>query len=47
METYGHYEFETLLKDEDNKQCFDCGICFILIKNFQFFFQENLITNAV
>ena len=25
MQTYGHYEFEDLLKDEENKNCFDCG----------------------
>lgn len=26
METYGHYEFENLLKEAENKECFDCGI---------------------
>ncbi len=26
METYGHYEFENLLKENQNKECFDCGI---------------------
>jgi hypothetical protein len=25
MQTYGHYEFEILLKDEENLACFDCG----------------------
>jgi hypothetical protein len=25
MQTYGHYEFEDLLKDEENLSCFDCG----------------------
>jgi hypothetical protein len=24
MQTYGHYEFEELLKDEENLSCFDC-----------------------
>lgn len=25
METYGHYEFESLLREEENHNCFDCG----------------------
>jgi hypothetical protein len=25
MQTYGHYEFEELVKDEINQCCFDCG----------------------
>ncbi len=25
MQEYGHTLFETLLKDEENQYCFDCG----------------------
>ena len=25
MQTYGHYEFEELLKNVENLNCFDCG----------------------
>lgn len=25
MQGYGHYEFEELMKDEENTKCFDCG----------------------
>lgn len=25
MDNYGHYEFEELLKEEENQKCFDCG----------------------
>lgn len=25
MDTFAHYEFEELYKEEENKKCFDCG----------------------
>ena len=39
METYGNYEFETLVKEEENKLCFDCGKIIFIELSISFLFK--------